>query len=546
MSKTKHTSRLRLARICCAAVVFSALVILFLDFGGIFDRYLAWLPKLQFWPAVLAVNVGVLVLLVVLTMLFGRVYCSFLCPLGIMQDGIYAVSTAGKKKRKFARKFSSGPLYYVRYAVLVLFIFGVALGHSSLAYLIEPYSIFGRMISSLFGKSLVIGAVSLVTFTIISVLVWKKGRIWCNTVCPVGAILSLLGRKALFVPVIDDSKCISCGLCGKGCRASCIDSENGKIDTSRCVVCFDCMDNCSKNAISFKYRLKRHPELSAAGTKTSTESNLPTETKSAAGNGTAATKASAKNNIPAGAESAAGNDTAVPKAATKNNIQTGAESAAGNGTGMKATEETADTSRRAFIAASVLAAGSIAAKAQEGHGALAPLRDRRRPERSTPAVPAGSVSLAHFTRHCVACQLCVQACPNNVLSPDTSLDRLMRPKMEFDKGFCRPECNACGRVCPAGAIVEVSPEEKTAISIGHAVYNPQLCVVNTDGVDCGNCARHCPSGAIAMVKSPDYADRKIPVVNPERCIGCGRCEYVCPSRPVSAIYVEGNLVHRNI
>lgn len=460
-------------------------------------------------------------------MLFGRVYCSFLCPLGIMQDGIYAIRTAGNRKRKFAGKFSSGPLYYVRYAVLVLFIFGVAIGHSSIAYLIEPYSIFGRMVSSLAGKSLVIGAISLTTFAIISILVWKKGRIWCNTVCPVGTILSMPGRKALFVPVIDNDKCISCGLCSKGCRASCIDAVNHSIDTSRCVVCLDCLDNCSKNAISFKYRLKRPSELSAHAeackrAEQKTRQAAATETKSVVtGNKSAATE-------------------------TKH-VVTGNKSAAME-PGSAATTETAaqaGTSRRAFIAASALAVGSIAAKAQEGHGALAPLRDRREPERSTPAVPAGAVSLAHFTRHCVACQLCVQACPNDVLSPDMSIDRLMRPKMDFEKGFCRPECNACGRVCPAGAIVEVSPEEKTAISIGHAVYNPQLCVVNTDGVECGNCARHCPAGAISMVRSAD-GSRKIPAVNTERCIGCGRCEYVCPSRPVSAIYVEGNLVHRNI
>ena len=87
--------------------------------------------------------------------------------------------------------------------------------------------------------------------------------------------------------------------------------------------------------------------------------------------------------------------------------------------------------------------------------------------------------------------------------------------------------------------------DKSAIQIGHAVFHPENCIVNTDGVECGNCARHCPSGAILMVPSAagNPASCKLPVVNEARCIGCGACENLCPARPFSAIHVEGHEVH---
>ena len=103
-------------------------------------------------------------------------------------------------------------------------------------------------------------------------------------------------------------------------------------------------------------------------------------------------------------------------------------------------------------------------------------------------------------------------------------------------------------MCPAGAIVKIDRADKSSIQIGHAVWIKENCVPLTDGVECGNCARHCPVGAIQMIssdsESPDSP--KIPVVNAERCIGCGACENLCPARPFSAIYVEGHERHRTI
>ena len=122
----------------------------------------------------------------------------------------------------------------------------------------------------------------------------------------------------------------------------------------------------------------------------------------------------------------------------------------------------------------------------------------------------------------------------------------MQPEMQFEDGYCRPECTRCSEVCPTGAIMKITPAEKSSTQIGHAVWIKDNCIVETDGVICGNCARHCPVGAIILVNKEGSPNLKIPVVNTERCIGCGECEYICPARPFSAIYVEGNEVQREI
>lgn len=179
---------------------------------------------------------------------------------------------------------------------------------------------------------------------------------------------------------------------------------------------------------------------------------------------------------------------------------------------------------------------------------MAVIEDKKIPNRSTPIVPPGALSTRSFFQHCTACQLCVSTCPNGVLRPSTDLTKLMQPEMSYERGYCRPECTKCSEVCPAGAIHLISVAEKSATQIGHAVWVKENCVPLTDGVECGNCARHCPTGAIQMIHSiaanPESA--KIPAINVERCIGCGACENLCPARPFSAIYVEGNEIHRMI
>lgn len=501
---------LRKIRIILATIFFVGVTLLFLDFTGALHAWLGWMAKVQFLPAVLAVNFGVVAALVLLTLIFGRVYCSVICPLGIMQDIFSWLRGRLRKKDRF--RFTYSPARnWLRYILLVLFIIGLALGAHSVVLLIAPYSAYGRIAANLFApiyqwgnnllawiaeradsyafysvdvwiRSASTFVVAVVTLVVIGVLAWRNGRTWCNTVCPVGSILGVFSRYSMFAPVIDTEKCRDCGLCGKRCKASCINTKEHKIDYSRCVACMDCIDTCKDGAV--KYRFRWIKDFSGA----------------------------------------AGKD--------KVSVQ----------------EEKTDQGRRAFLVSGVIAGTAVAAKAQDMKvdGGLAAISRADKPERQTPLVPAGSLSLKNFSDHCVACQLCVSACPNHVLRPSTDLHTLMQPQMSYERGYCRPECTTCSEICPAGAIRPVSVEEKSSIQIGHAVINLDLCVVNTDDVKCGNCARHCPAGAIRMVrKDPENKDSlMIPTVNEERCIGCGACENLCPARPLTAIHVEGHEVHR--
>ena len=496
---------LRKIRIILAAVFFTGITLLFLDFTGTLHTWLGWMAKIQFLPAALALNFGVIAALIILTLLFGRVYCSVICPLGVMQDIISWIHGKTKKKNRF--RFSYSPAKNIlRYGVLVLFIAGLLLGAHSIAILIAPYSAYGRIAANLFApiyqwannlfawmaeradsyafystevwlKSLPTFIIAAVTFVIIFILAWRNGRTWCNTICPVGTVLGFLSRFSLFAPAIDTDKCRNCGMCGKQCKSACINMKEHEIDLSRCVACMDCLDACKDGAIHYVRR-----------------------------------KSSGKAGM----------------AETKN--------------------DTPDKSRRAFIASSAIAMTAAAgAKAQiKGDGGLAPVSRSLKPERNTPVVPAGSESLKNFTDHCTACQLCVSACPNQVLRPSTSLDTLMMPEMGFERGYCRPECTLCSQVCPAGAIRPVNRVEKSSIQIGIAVINLDNCIVNTDGVHCGNCSKHCPANAIRMVRKEPDSDNwlRIPTVNENRCIGCGACENVCPARPLAAIHIEGFETHK--
>lgn len=196
----------------------------------------------------------------------------------------------------------------------------------------------------------------------------------------------------------------------------------------------------------------------------------------------------------------------------------------------------------------MLGTGLVRAQEKKVDGGLAVILDKKAPARHTPIVPPGAVSLRHLAQHCTGCQLCVAVCPNGVLRPSSGIMTLMQPESSYERGYCRPECVKCSEVCPAGAIEPITVADKSAIQIGHAVWVRENCVPLTDGVACGNCARHCPTGAITMVPSdPSMADSpQVPVINEERCIGCGACENLCPARPFSAIYVEGHECHRTI
>lgn len=507
----KKINYLRLVRIILAVVVSLSVTLLLLDFTGVLHPILDWSARIQFLPSLMALNFGVVVALLLITWLFGRIYCSVICPLGVLQDLLAHWSPKALK-----RKYNYSPAKnWLRYGVFVLFIGVLVGGLGSMVSLLAPYSAFGRIVTNLFApiyrwgnnllamwaervdsyafyevdvwlKSLPTLIIAAVTLLLLAVLAWRGGRTYCNTICPVGTLLGIISKSSWFKPTIDTDKCTKCGLCERKCKASCIDAKNGVIDHSRCVACMNCISACYKGGVQYTH-------AKASKVKATCEQAVPVADQAKAEEG---------------------------------------------------------LSRRAFLGISAVAVASAAVKAQEKtvDGGLAIIEERKIPARRVSITPPGSWSARHFYQHCTGCGLCISACPNNVLRPSTEIDRLMQPEMSYERGHCRPECTRCSDICPAGAIKPLTVEEKSAVKIGRAVWLKDNCVVLTDHVSCGNCARHCPAGAISIVPTDanDPKSLKIPVVNDERCIGCGACEDLCPSRPFAAIYVEGIEEHREI
>lgn len=486
---------LKKIRTIMAAVVFVLITLLFLDFTGTLHHWLSWLTKVQFLPAVMALNLVVVVALIALTLIFGRIYCSVICPLGVFQD---ILARFHRKKNKYSY---SKEVCWLRYSVPVLFVIVLVAGVGSLFQLLAPYSAYGRIATMIFQplwmlgnnalayvaeradsyafysvdvwmRSLPVFIIALVTLIVLFVLAWRGGRTYCNTICPVGTVLSFFSCFSFLKIRFDEEKCRNCSLCSKNCKASCIDYKTHSVDYSRCVVCGNCIEKCKFGALKYsRTPASSHPS-------------------------------------------------------------------------------TSDASRRSFLLASALVSTAALAQKKEKlmDGGLADIEDKAIPKRQTPLTPPGSLSFDNFSTRCTGCQLCVSECPNHVLRPSGDLMHLMLPEMSYERGYCRPECTRCSEVCPAGSIKHIDKPEKSSVQIGHAVWIKKNCVVLTDQVECGNCARHCPSGAIEMVPM-DPNDEELPMVpaiNEAACIGCGACEYVCPSRPFSAIYVEGHEVHKMI
>ena len=497
-----RSSALSKIRVAISIILLLLITGVFVDFKHLIpEKYINIFLFFQFIPSAnkfisagLVASIGFITVLI-LTFLTGRTYCSFLCPLGVWQDVLSRIG--GRLKKKFRRFGFKKPFTFLRYTILAATLIVTIRWGIYLLILLDPYSIFGRFIT-FFGKPvvlvvnnfiahilgkfdiysfvntpvtgfpLIVYSIPVAFFLLVGVLSITRGRLYCNTVCPVGTLLGLISKISILRIKFNDETCKRCGRCSLACKSSCIDFLNRDIDLSRCVDCFNCLKSCPDKALSYgfiSFKMKK-PET--------------------------------------------------------------------------------DESKRKVIIGSVLLLLGLSQKIA-GQNKTVPVPKKAstvKEKRTSPVCPPGSASIKNFTGNCTACSLCIDVCPNNVLQPSVreyGITGIMQPRMDYHKSFCTYECVKCLEICPTGALLPLALDAKKLTQIGKAIFIKDNCIVNTEKTACGACSESCPTKAVHMV--PFEGKLVIPETTDDICIGCGHCEFACPTTPYKAIFVNGNPVH---
>ncbi len=493
---------LRRIRILFSSIIFICFFLIFIDLRySIPSDYINILLFLQFVPSVLkfldveTMAAGGFLIILVLTLLTGRTYCSFLCPLGIGQDLFSRIG--GRFKKKFRRYGYKKPFTIIRYFILALTLIVTLIWGIYMLTLLDPYSIFGRFmtyfmkpviillnnfLAGIFGKfdiytinhitikgfPLIVYSIPAAFFVLVGILSFTKGRLYCNMICPVGTFLGLLSKISILRIKFDEAACTRCGRCSVGCKSSCSDFLKHDIDITRCVDCFNCINICPDKALSYGF-----VKFKKAETKT-------------------------------------------------------------------------DENKRKIIAGSLLFLVGLSriVKGQE-KAVPKPKQDSTVKENRTyPVCPPGGIGIEAFNKDCTACSLCITACPNGVLKPafmQYGIAGVMQPVMDYHKSFCTYNCTVCTEICPTYALHPLLLEAKKLTQLGKATFIKDNCIVKTEKTACGACSESCPTKAVYMI--PYEGNLVIPEVDTDICIGCGHCEFACPTTPYKAIFVDGNPVH---
>lgn len=424
---------MRVARIVVSLAMLAGVT------AAVATGYATVLCRMQIVPALLSCSGLWLVAWVAVTALFGRVYCSSVCPLGTLQDLFIAVSR--RRRRGF---FYRAPRTALRWCVVAVAAGAALLGISLVTSLLDPYATYARMEVYLalplvrpVAVSLLAGAVAGVTLLAVALCALLAGRTICTSVCPVGTLLGALSTYSLYHMDIDTDRCTGCNRCVRRCKAQCIDPSSHTVDVSRCVVCFDCVAACRDGAIT--YRRGRHrlrmPMLQ-----------------------------------PVGGAGSAGCD--APAAAKT---------------------EPVPLSRREFIAGIM----SLAAAAASGRRpvSLEPLNHV--------CPPGAGEDFDVKCVSCGACVSVCPAGIIVPSGGELGWRNALHPVLDFNRGACLYDCTDCTHACPTGALQPLTPGEKHRFVLGKARIEPSQCFMYRGEGACGACVRRCPRRAITVVTLAD-------------------------------------------
>jgi polyferredoxin len=433
-------------------------------------------------------------LTVILTLLFGRVWCGWLCPLGTLLEWL--------GPRQPRRKAPADSWRAVKYLLLAFILFAAVLGNLTLLVL-DPITILNRSLGAAYWPALrstvlsaeaflyrfsalwpVLDAVhaSIVqplfqnvqpVFTLVTLIAllfvglvalnWWAERFWCRYLCPLGGLLGLLSKLSLVRREVSGA-CAQCARCTHQCPTGTIDpSDNYRSDPAECIVCFDCLTDCTREGIGFRWQLPAW---------------------------------------------------------------------------RPAPGRECDPTRRQVLATMGASAAGVMLAAVE------PIVQR---QPATLIRPPGA-RLTSFYALCVRCAACSRVCPTQGLQPslfEAGVQNLFTPRLVPRLGYCSFNCNACGQVCPTGAIPELPLEEKQYTIIGLASIDRDRCLPWAYNTACIVCEEACPVAdkAIVLEEVTAVNDQgetvflQRPQVLRELCTGCGICEYQCPMDGESAIRV---------
>jgi polyferredoxin len=302
MIKQKYLKSLR---VIVSVVVFLMITLLWIEYGTMFLRTIGWIEDVQIFPTAMMFSAGMLIFWMLVSLLFGRVYCSTVCPLGTWLD---VVGNVGRRVRKRDYHYSPA-LTAWRYGSLLVvgicFILNIVL----LPALVEPYSLYSRFVLGylkplwgcvnnllavmgdatgwwgverveMMNASLLGVALTGVSMLAVSIPAWFFGRTYCNSVCPIGTLLGMASNQSVWHIDIDTDLCTNCRRCEHVCKASCINMNDHVVDRSRCINCFNCLAACRDNAIFYRPECKQLSipmMMKITGPKVATDAMGPVE-----------------------------------------------------------------------------------------------------------------------------------------------------------------------------------------------------------------------------------------------------------------------------